>query len=688
MRERIRLRRDSALNWSTNNPILASGEPGVEIDSNRLKIGNGVTRWNNLQYLVADSSLSNLIIGDGNFNAIHWSPPDRLNIVGSGGTSVIFDDTTNTVSINVPVSVNNNNIANFTPGITPSGLPIITSVDGLTVATGISSTLVSDFKSAVSGLLPSVSGSGYVLSSFSNNSYTISVTGLQPSGNYITNISGSTGIFVSNDGSTYTISVTGIVGGAGNSNVTISNYGNNRVLTSDGSISGIYAENGLLFDGHNLTISSGLLATTGNFSSGLFVSGIPVSVSGHTHLSSQITNFDSAVSGLLPVKNILPGNNVSISNNNGNFTINANGGGGGDPSSNINAVRGSFVLTAPSSIFNVSNGYTIGSLDVFLNGVKLSSLGDYDASNGTSFSLTEPAPSGSIIEYLALVPGVALPAATASSAISEFFHCGRLSLSSNDPLADSIASSDTIYFLPYFGNIISLYYNNQWQSYSFNPLSLPLNNLSVGRIYDIFIYHLGNNNLALETTGWQNNSNVRSVPLIYKDGILVNSSNLEKRYLGTFTATTLNTTSDSSSRRLLFNANNQIFKHLIAEDSGSAFIYTSSITRVYRNLSSLGVTQAQFTNGLSNSILNIICISNFITETSSSSVGVGLDTTTSINTQAFNRSTVSSGPALIMQNTAMDIAKPDIGFHTLSLLQSGSSDSTFNSASMKVLFLC
>mgnify|MGYP000181412469 CR=1 FL=1 len=36
--ERIQLRRDSALGWSTNNPILASGEIGIELSPTPAKI--------------------------------------------------------------------------------------------------------------------------------------------------------------------------------------------------------------------------------------------------------------------------------------------------------------------------------------------------------------------------------------------------------------------------------------------------------------------------------------------------------------------------------------------------------------------------------------------------------------------------------------------------------------------------
>jgi hypothetical protein len=42
---RIQLRRDSASNWTANNPILLSGEIGIETDTLKFKIGNG-QRWN------------------------------------------------------------------------------------------------------------------------------------------------------------------------------------------------------------------------------------------------------------------------------------------------------------------------------------------------------------------------------------------------------------------------------------------------------------------------------------------------------------------------------------------------------------------------------------------------------------------------------------------------------------------
>lgn len=46
----IKLRRDTASNWANTNPILAAGEPGLEIDTKLVKYGDGSNTWINLTY--------------------------------------------------------------------------------------------------------------------------------------------------------------------------------------------------------------------------------------------------------------------------------------------------------------------------------------------------------------------------------------------------------------------------------------------------------------------------------------------------------------------------------------------------------------------------------------------------------------------------------------------------------------
>ena len=55
-------RNDISSNWTQANPILLLGEIGVETDTNKLKVGNGVNNWNDLPYMMGDSGKSNIII--------------------------------------------------------------------------------------------------------------------------------------------------------------------------------------------------------------------------------------------------------------------------------------------------------------------------------------------------------------------------------------------------------------------------------------------------------------------------------------------------------------------------------------------------------------------------------------------------------------------------------------------------
>jgi hypothetical protein len=47
---KIQLRRDTAANWTSNNPLLLNGEIGIETDTLKFKIGNGSQRWNAIDF--------------------------------------------------------------------------------------------------------------------------------------------------------------------------------------------------------------------------------------------------------------------------------------------------------------------------------------------------------------------------------------------------------------------------------------------------------------------------------------------------------------------------------------------------------------------------------------------------------------------------------------------------------------
>ena len=57
MSVRIQMRRDTSINWVNYNPILSSGEIGLETDTNKFKFGNGVNTWNTLEYIDSMDSI-------------------------------------------------------------------------------------------------------------------------------------------------------------------------------------------------------------------------------------------------------------------------------------------------------------------------------------------------------------------------------------------------------------------------------------------------------------------------------------------------------------------------------------------------------------------------------------------------------------------------------------------------------
>lgn len=265
--------------------------------------------------------------------------------------------------------------------------------------------------------------SGLIAGNYININYddntgstTISATGLQPSGNYslighthvsndiidfnssvsgllpVKNISGGSGIGVSSSSGSFIISVTGTFGLTGEEV-------DDRIsqLIVPGNYIHINYDDLL----NHLTISVTGLQPSGNYS-----------VVGHTHTSSDITDFNSAVSGLVPIQNIIGNSGIKITSISGTTKLvstNFIAGNGialsynNDDSLTISTITNNGLISVSNNTtttFIIPNGYTIGSLSIYQNGVKLLNGIDYTATDGTNIVLTHPATSGSYIEYI------------------------------------------------------------------------------------------------------------------------------------------------------------------------------------------------------------------------------------------------------------------------------------------------
>ena len=51
---KVQIRRGTASQWCSTNPVLASGEPALETNTGKFKVGDGSTAWNSLRYVGFD----------------------------------------------------------------------------------------------------------------------------------------------------------------------------------------------------------------------------------------------------------------------------------------------------------------------------------------------------------------------------------------------------------------------------------------------------------------------------------------------------------------------------------------------------------------------------------------------------------------------------------------------------------
>ncbi len=63
MATQIKLRRDTAANWASANPVLGQGEPGYDLTNEKLKIGDGTTAWTALGFINDQVTVDRLVNG-------------------------------------------------------------------------------------------------------------------------------------------------------------------------------------------------------------------------------------------------------------------------------------------------------------------------------------------------------------------------------------------------------------------------------------------------------------------------------------------------------------------------------------------------------------------------------------------------------------------------------------------------
>ena len=118
----LQFRRDTYENWRCANPLLASGEMGIELDTHTFKIGDGTLRWNDLPYgglrsaacsgahIPQDRTIGTILTCTGlGQNDIAWRYPElNLAVIKVPISSQNFNFADSSYNIYVPPNFGNN----------------------------------------------------------------------------------------------------------------------------------------------------------------------------------------------------------------------------------------------------------------------------------------------------------------------------------------------------------------------------------------------------------------------------------------------------------------------------------------------------------------------------------------------------------------------------------------------------
>jgi len=185
MADIIQLRRDTATNWTSANPVLAQGELGVETDTDKIKVGDGSTAWTSLGYLidtggyaqVASPTFTGTVTADGlslgdndkatfgasnDLQIFHNGTDSYIRDVGTGGLKIDSNGPDITLRVNATefaIVANANNsvdlyydnaqkLATTSTGIDVTGTA---TMDGLTVNGTVAATNLQETVYALTG---------------------------------------------------------------------------------------------------------------------------------------------------------------------------------------------------------------------------------------------------------------------------------------------------------------------------------------------------------------------------------------------------------------------------------------------------------------------------------------------------------------------------------------------------------
>lgn len=259
---------------------------------------------------------------------------------------------------------------------------------------------------------------------------------------------------------------------------------------------------------------------------------------------------------------------------------------------------------------------------------------------------------------------------------------GRLTLESGVPVSTTDQTAKTtIYYTPYFHDTIPLWDGARWVPVTFSETSEALGTLTSGLPYDVFGF-LSSGVLDLEKLAWTNGT-TRATAVTLQDGRYCKSGDKTRLLLGTFYTTSTTTTEDSAGgtttqvggKRFLWNAYNQILRHINVIDTTDNWSYTTNTVRQANNASG---NKVEFISGLGNSYIQATVYGSAQLVTNSSNAaktGVGLDSTSAMSGVVQGAYCAAGGNGVFATMSGRYSGIPAAGYHYLAWLEKGADGS-------------
>jgi len=373
----IQLRRGDAADWTSTNPILAEGEVGVEIDTLKLKVGNGTDNWNTLPYFGSAGTVTSV-----GALTLGTSGTDLSSTVANGTTTPV-------ITLNVPTaSASNRGVLSSADWTTfnNKGNGTVTSVTGtspvnssggatpaISLASGYGDTLNPYASKTANYVLASPDGSSGV------PTFRAIVASDIPTLNQ--NITGTAANITATSNSTLT-TLSALSLPYSQLSGTVPTWNQNTTGTASNVTGTVAIANGGTGE---TTRQNAMDALAGAVTSGQYLRGngtdvvmSAIQVADVPTLNQNTTGTASNVTGVVAVANggtgtatpsLIAGTNVTISGSFPNQTINASGGGGSGTVTSVAAtvpsflsVSGSPITTSGTLAFSLASTPTNGQL--------------------------------------------------------------------------------------------------------------------------------------------------------------------------------------------------------------------------------------------------------------------------------------------------------------------------------------